>query len=780
MTRSLPILALLLLLPTLAHAALVAGPARPLADQTESTGAFRAQSDPSVAWNGDRGLVVWRTRVQRNDFVLATRVDATGIPLAARPLIVSREGQSTFSRVVPLGSGFLIVWQVFVNNAAPLRAALIDRDGTLRHLGAIATQPFHPNDVASNGTAVLITGNSGDPDYRSELLWLDGEGHPFARKTYGGQIMVATRVRSNGTSFFVVADQLVCATYTCEHTFSLVRAEANGTATEPRVLRHVADTQSFDYTLSGISVSRDRVLMVLHEPFGIMTGALFAYDGDAVAGPFRLEDAGAAGAPLAVDSDGQSFVVAYPHVVFNGASAPVRSTRLRRIGTSGSSEAQILTNDARVVSLAWTGSGFLLARSGGITGASESTNVSVTRLPPNGEAVAGTPDYVVSLAPNQQDSPSSAWDGSRLFTAWEEYFPSEGVWKVKYGRNDANGNPLDGRGRIVSPSSAQQRNARVVFDGNRFLVLWTETLATATEIRARRISADGSPAGDAFTVAQSFCGADFGAAQQGDRVLVAHLGAGCSNAPQQQRSVVLTFVEASDTAPHSLVIADQVYAESPAIAAGDANALVVWTQHVMRAASDPCPSAYEYCPPKQVLGAATIEQGVARRIAIGDDGMMLNREPQLAWDGQNYLVAWLSARDLQNQHQLRTRTFSRDGQPAPQAQVLAVDAQPTYSTERHGSVTATASGFLVAWQRTSWLNTLSLWRVAPTGAPVDLVERAVETEATDLRAPSLVRGPGTTSFVVYSLAGPDELYLGHNRIVWRTLGELPRARAVRH
>ena len=780
MPRTLPILALLLLLPTLAHAALVAGPARPLTEQAESTGAYRAQTDPSVAWNGDRGLVVWRTRVQQDDFILATHVDSTGMPLEPRPLIISREGLSTFSRVVPLGTGFLVVWQSFVDNSAPLRATLVNHDGTLRPVGELASRPFHPNDVASNGSTVLITGNSGEPDYRSELLWLDVEGNAFARKTFGGMLMVATRVRSNGTSFFVVADQLACATYTCEHTFSLVRAEADGTATEPRVLRHVDDTQSFDYTLSGLAVSRDRVLMVLHEPFGVMTGTLFDSEGTSVAGPFPLEDAGASGAPLAVESDGQSFVIAYPHAAFQDPAAPVRTTRLRRVGTSGSSEAQILSNDARIVALEWTGSGYLLARSGGLTGPSESMNVSVTRLPPNGQPVAGAPDYVVSRMPNQQDSPSSAWDGARLFTAWDEYFPSEGLWKVKYGRTDAEGNPLDGRGRIIAASGAQQRNARVVFDGVRFLVLWTESVATVTEIRARRINTDGSFAGDAFTVAPSFCGADFTAVRDGNRILVAHLGAGCSHAPLPQRSVLVTFVEASDTASQPLVLAEQVNAEPPAIAAGDANALVVWTQHVMRAASDPCPSMYEYCPPKQVLAAAVVENGIARRVGIAEDGMMLNREPQLAWDGQHYLVVWLAARDLQNVHQLRTRTFSRDGEPSAQAHVLAADAQPTYSAARYGSVTATTSGFLVAWQRTSWLNTLSLWRVASNGTPIDIVERAVETDATDLRAPHLVRGPGATTFLLYSLSGPDESSLGHNRIVWRTVGETARVRAVRH
>jgi hypothetical protein len=776
MFRILPILALALLLPTRGHAALVAGPARAVADLAESTGAYRAEVEPSVAWNGDRGLVVWRARVQQNDYVLAIHLDSTGMPLEPRPMILSREGTSSFSRVVPLGSGFLVVWQAFLDNGAPLRGVLVDREGAIRQVADLASSPFHPNDVASNGSTVLITGNSGDPDFRSSLIWLDVQGNVFARRTFGGTIMVTTRVRSNGTSFFVVADQLVCATYTCDHTFSLVQAGADGTSMEPRVLRHVADAQSFDYALSGISVSRDRVLAVFQEPRGVMTGMLFDHDGHVDAGPFPLDDPGSTG--LAVESDGQSFVVATPHVAFDGPAAPVRTTRLRRIAASGATEPEVLADDTLDVALAWTGSGYLLARSGGLTGASESMNVSVTRLPPNGQHDPGAPDYVVSRAPNQQDAPAAAWNGSRLFTAWEEYFPSEGVWRVKYGRSDAAGNPLDGRGRIVAASGAQQRNPRVVFDGSRFLVLWAEGSATMTEIRARRVNADGSPAGEPFIVAPSSCGADFSAARDGNRVLVAHLGGECDTT--QFRSVLVTFVEMSDTASPSIAVAEQILAEPPAIAVGDANALLVWTQSVQRAPSDPCPSLYEYCPPKQVLGAAVVENGTSRRVAVAEDGMMLNREPQLAWDGQNYLVVWAAAPDLQNVYQLRTRTFSRDGEPSAQAHVLSATAQPTYSAERHGSVTATPSGFLVAWQRTAWLNTLSLWRVATSGTPIDLVEQPVETGVSDLRAPQLVRGPGTTSFLLYSLSGPDEIYLGHNRIVSRPIGETVRGRAVRH
>ncbi|HYI12640.1 MAG TPA: hypothetical protein VEK57_26550 [Thermoanaerobaculia bacterium] len=772
MTRFLRTLPLALLLPVLAHASLIVGPAVPVADPAERVGSYRPQNGPSVAWNGGHGLVVWRARVGLRDHVLANHVDEQGKPLEAAPLFLFADGQTLFTRVVPLGSRFLVVWQYVDNTAAATRAALVDRDGSIRHLGAIGVPPFHPNDVASNGSTALITGSSGDPDYQSVLVWIDSEGRVISTKTFGSTLMIGTRAVSDDAFFFVVAQQLVCGTYTCEHTFYLIRAEGDGTSGEARVIRTVKDSQSFDYSLTGVAASRDRLLVTFQEPHGFMAATLFDHDGNTAGGPFPLEDQGASGAPVAAGSDGSSFVVAYPHAVFHSNAAPETTTRLRRIGTSGSSEPTVLADHGRTVALAWTGSVYLLASG------SPHPGISVMQLPPSGVPDAGTPEHILSHAPNQQDVPSAVSDGTQLFTAWEEFFPAEGLWKVKYGRTGAEGHPLDGRGSLIAPSTASQRNARAVFDGSRYLVLWTETTAQTTTIHARRVSRDGAPAGDAFMVAPAYCTADFDAVRHGDRVLVAHLSAGCGG--YELQSVLVTAVEASDTSSASTVVAEKVTHEAPAIESAGTSALIVWTESVARGQGDPCPYPQEYCPPKELLRGAVIGDGTVQRVSIAEGGLMVNREAQLAWNGQHYLVAWLGAADVNRGHGLYTRLFTVDGQPASGAHPLAADAPSNYPKERRGSVVATPSGFLVAWVRSPYQTSLSVWRVAPNGAPVDIVERAVEIDATDLRAPHLVSGPGAKPLLVYSVSGPDEVYLGHNRIVSRSLGQANRTRAVRH
>lgn len=764
----------LLLLPTLAHAALVISPATPLAEPGERAGAYRPQQDAAVAWNGDRGLVVWRARVGREDVVLANHVDSTGGPLESAPLRVLDEGQSSETRVVALGERFLVTWNHYDNTTEVTRAALVAADGTIQHLGRIGPATFSATDLASNGTTAVVAGSSGSPDFQAVLVWIDEQGQVFASRTFGASLMLSTRVTSDGTSFFAITHHLQCGVYTCSHTFSLIRANADGTAEEPRVIRYTDESQSFDYVVTGVAASQQQLLVTFQEPRGVVGAMLFDREGNAASGVITVEDTGASGAPIAVASDGSGFVIAYPHTEFPGDELPpIRTTRLRRVSASGASEAAILAEQTRIVSLAWTGSGYLLG------GWSETPGVTVTRLPPSGARIAGTPEYVLSHAPNQQETPASVWDGGQLFTAWEEFFPLENVWRVKFGRNDANGNALDGRGRVIASSEVSQRSPRVVFDGSRYLVLWTETVARVTTIHARRVTRDGVPSGDAFAVAPIFCTTDFDAAVVGDRVLVAHQSAGC-DAVARPRAVVVTPIESNDLVSSSTVVAENVTFSSPTIASAGASALVIWSESVTRTPTEPCPyGPYEYCPPKQVLRGAVLGDGTVKRIALADDNRMMNREADIAWNGSRYLVAWIGGHDLTTPQQLYAQALSATGELLTGASRVAENLSFNYGPERRGSVSASASGFTIAWQRETWEPTLSVWRVTASGAPFD-AEQVIEARTRDLRVPQLTQGPGRTTYLVYSLSGPDVSYLGHNRIVWRALTETERARAVRH
>jgi hypothetical protein len=769
-------LAFALSFPTLATAAsLDIGPAVPIAEPAERIGAFHPQNEPSIAWNGDAGLVVWVGKAGAKDLLLANHVDTTGRPLEGAPLILASTSPVIRPRVAALGSHFLVIWHEVIPGEAGTRGVLVERNGAIRQLGRFADYPFYPSDIASNGSTAIIVGSSGEPDYAVRILWIDAEARVIASRTIGTNAM-AMLAASDGTSFDVVWHELKCATYTCDHDFYLLHARADGSSDAPVALLKGDDVGVFDYALAGFEVARDRMLVLFSERLGVMTGRLYDRTGNIAAQPFPIEDSGSSGILPAVSTDGQSFVAAYAHVIFNGPARPIRSTRLRRIGTTSASDSITLLNDTRSVALQWTGQAYVMAETGGEVLFLENHNVTATGLDRTGAPVDGAPRHILSRAPNQQDAPAAASDGTIVLAAWEEFFPAAGLWKVKYGRTDASGTPLDGRGREIAASAAIQRNPRVVFDGARFLVLWVETAGTKSEIRARRLHRDGSPAGDTFTVAASFCAARFDAAAQRDSVLVSHLGSGCDS--YRARDVIVTTVEPGDSTS-SVVIAETIAAEAPIIAASDASALVVWQQDLARVASDPCPIQYEFCPTKQVLNGAVIENGAVRGVTIVEGSMMINREPQIAWNGRHYLVTWLGAADFDRTSGLYVRLFSKDAEAASDTALLANDTPPTFSSLRRGSVTASSSGFVVAWQRSPMSNVLSTWRVASNGTPVHGAEQVVEKDVTDIRSPQLIQGPRSSSLLLYSLSGPDNVYLGHNRVVMRSLVEVAgRTRAV--
>jgi hypothetical protein len=757
---------LLVLLPLAAQASLVVGPAMPLAEPAERTGAHRPQQDVSVAWNGERGFVAWRARIGQRDVVLGNHIDSTGKPLEAAPLRVFSEGSSFSTRVVSLGSRFLVIWNYYENTTSLTRGALVSADGSVRHLGRIGPETFSATGLATNGTTAVLVGTTGTPDYLSVLVWIDEEGQTFSSRTYGRSMVISTRVTSDGTSFFVVMQRIDCGVYTCSHTFYLIRANADGTSDEPRQVRFIDETQSFSYVVNGIAASRDRILLTFQEPQRV-AAMLFDHEGNVVTEPFGVEDIGASGVPMSVESDGSAFVLAYPHtIITSGEVAPEFSTRLRRISASGATEPAVLANETRFTALEWTGSGYLLATT------SDHPGISVTRLPPSGAPIAGTPEYVLSRFPNHQETVDALWDGSQSFSAWEEFFPVEGLWRVKYGRNDANGNALDGRGRAIASSENSQRTPRVVFDGSRYLVLWTEIANHVMSIYARRVHRDGTPAGEAFVVAPTYCGFDIDAAAVGDRVYVTHLAAGCES-NNRLKSVLVTTVEANDMVSSSTIVAQEATFASPIIESAGASALVLWVESVTRVSSDPCPYPYEYCPPKQLLRGVIVGDGTTKRVSLADDDRMVNREPQIAWNGSHYLVAWVGGRDVNTVQALFAQPVSATGDPRARAQLVANDIAYNYGPERRGSVVATSSGFLLAWQRLTWQPSLSLFRVTSHGAPFG--EQQIDSDVADLRGPVL-----TPRHLIYSLSGPDDVYLGHNRIVWRSLQEIARTRAVRH
>lgn len=98
-------------------------------------------------------------------------------------------------------------------------------------------------------------------------------------------------------------------------------------------------------------------------------------------------------------------------------------------------------------------------------------------------------DLVISAAPGRQQDPSVAWAGTGFLVAWED--ARSGSSDLYGARVTSAGNVLDATGLVLSTAAANQRTAGVACDGTNCLVTWTD-LRSGYAIYGTRVSAAGA------------------------------------------------------------------------------------------------------------------------------------------------------------------------------------------------------------------------------------------------------------------------------------------------
>jgi len=113
-------------------------------------------------------------------------------------------------------------------------------------------------------------------------------------------------------------------------------------------------------------------------------------------------------------------------------------------------------------------------------------------ITPSGSVVSRFP---VSTAPGWQANPVVAWDGSTFLVAWDSFDPQRAAspQDVYAARVASNGTVLDPSGIPIATNSAQQAAPSVSSDGSSFFVVWQdEGLGGGFDILGARIEADGT------------------------------------------------------------------------------------------------------------------------------------------------------------------------------------------------------------------------------------------------------------------------------------------------
>ncbi|WP_044190650.1 Ig-like domain-containing protein [Hyalangium minutum] len=337
-------------------------------------------------------------------------------------------------------------------------------------------------------------------------------------------------------------------------------------------------------------------------------------------------------------------------------------------------------------------------------GFSSPTNLQGLRVSPAGSPV-GSP-FFVSNAVGNQLAASVAFDGLNYLAVWQDD-RSGSSYDIYAGRISTAGAALDGSGFPVSTNSATQANPVVAFNGTLYLVAWEDSrnqAATGIDLYGARVTTAGGTLDTAgFALVQ--------AASTQALPALARLGTQYVLAWQDLRSGELDVYAARLDANGAVLdgsgvgVATATGAQSTvAIASNGTNALLTWSDS--RTAD--------------IIGAR-VSAGSALTV-LDSSGFTVSRSansetnPAVAFDGTNYLVVWQDNRG--SGFDVYGVRVSGNGTVLDPAGFTISGAN---GHQRNPAVAFDGTNYLVAWEDTRLSASSDIYaaRVSKTGAVLD-------------------------------------------------------------
>ncbi|WP_224241656.1 Ig-like domain-containing protein [Hyalangium gracile] len=417
------------------------------------------------------------------------------------------------------------------------------------------------------------------------------------------------------------------------------------------------------------------------------------------------------------------------------------------------------------------------------TGFNGLTNLNGLRVSPAGTPL-GSP-LLVSSATGNQLAPALAFDGTNFLAVWQDERAGQG--DIYGARISSAGTLLDSTGIAISTTPQLQANPTVEFNGTSYLVVWEDyrNASTGTDLFGARVALNGTVLDSAglplFALASNQTQPAL--TRQGTQYLLAwqDLRSGSNDvyaarlnsagvvqdaaglplmvAPGEQSTVAVasngttplvtwgdartldivgTRVSADGTVldPSGVTISLATNSEtSPAVAFDGTNYLVVW--------QDNRGSGFDLYGVR-VSASGTVLDATGLLIS-GSTGHQ--RNPAVAFDGNNYLVVWEDTRNGPSSDIFAARV-------SPSGTVLDANGLPLcqrFSPQEHPAVAFDGNNYLVVWADagTSAARDIYGTRVSRTGTVLDTAFVGISTDASDQATPALAFD-GTNYLVVWN------------------------------
>ncbi|WP_375773403.1 hypothetical protein NR798_21810 [Archangium gephyra] len=662
-----------------------------------------AQSGPSVAFDGERFLVVWLD--EREGGVFGARVEPDGTLLDPVGIALNPGGselEAGTPAVAYDGRDFLVVWTgdgtglfgIHVRSNGRLREAspvrLFTETGAGRYpalacgpkLCLVAWELFAGEVSNIHLAAARVRRDLTTPDEQPLMLSLRGFGVSFPSIAWdGGQFLVVwTDFRRSGTLPTLFGGRVKAdGTLRDPGGFPISTAESRPQRSDvawtgEHFLVVWDDFRNFhlgDSDVYGARVERDGSVL---DPEGIPISTAPSFQSN----PRVAHQGGSRSLVVWDDRRTGDFRIHGARVTEGGAVLDPGSLRL----SSGDFPFEL--NPA----IAYGCGQYFVAFSGttGFPSHILGLRVSTSGKPKDSHA------RILSRSPNRQETPAVAYGEGRYLAVWRE-FPADAAPRLYAVRVRRDGRLLD-RQPILLPGGPLAERPAVAFDGEDFLVVWQESELEGgrSGIRGARVSPGG-------------------------------------------RLLDTSSIPIATATPREVL-------SEPAVASSGEGALVVWTNEP----EEERPEIHG----ARVRRGVVLEPSGIRLSPLGD----FQSTPAVAYDGRQYLAVW---RSLHFDYSTQTETFSIQGTRVstggevldPEGLVLSTGPQQM----REPAVASDGLRSLVTWLDS---------RATP--GTFDVLGARVDREGVVLDPENL---PITTTAPLLQRSNPRVIFDGdHYRVVW--------------